>query len=150
MRWSALSLLLATSLHAQETSPMPAKGTFEVKLAPMEAYDHSTGSPLGRMSIDKVYHGDLEGTGKGEMLTGMTAVKESAGYVAVERVEGALRGKRGSFLLLHRGVMTRGTPDLSVTIIPDSGTGALAGIAGTLHIIIESGKHSYSLDYTLP
>lgn len=127
-----------------------AAGTFEVKLSPLTAYDDAEGSPLGRMSIDKQFHGDLEGTSKGEMLTGMTSVKNSAGYVAIERVTGTLHGRNGTFILQHSGTMTRGTPTLVVTVVPDSGTVQLEGLAGTLAIIIEGGKHSYELDYTLP
>jgi len=102
------------------------------------------------MSIDKEFHGDLEGTSKGEMLTGMTSVKNSAGYVAIERVTGTLNGRSGAFILQHSGTMTRGTPSLVVTVVPDSGTGQLEGLTGALAIIIEGGKHSYELDYTLP
>jgi len=127
-----------------------AAGTFEVKLSPLAAYDSTEGSPLGRMSIDKEFHGDLEGTSKGEMLTGMTSVKNSAGYVAIERVTGTLHGRSGAFILQHSGTMTRGTPSLVVTVVPDSGTGQLEGLTGALAIIIEGGKHSYELDYTLP
>ena len=127
-----------------------AKGTFEVKLDPQGEPDKAEGSTLARMSIDKKYHGDLEGTAKGTMLTAATDVKGSAGYVAVERVTGTLNGKTGSFVLQHSGTMTRGTPQLSVTVVPDSGTGQLEGIAGTLTIKIADGKHSYVFDYTLP
>ena len=123
-----------------------AAGTFDVKFTPQPADD--TG--IGRMLVDKQYHGDLDATAKAQMLTAMTSVKESAGYVAEEKVTGALRGLKGSFMLQHTGVMTRGTPHLSVTIVPDSGTGELAGIAGSLSIQIEAGRHSYLLDYTLP
>jgi hypothetical protein len=102
------------------------------------------------MSLDKQYHGDLEASGKGEMLKVSTGVKGSGVYVAVERVTGTLQGRKGSFALYHTGVMTRGTPELRITVVPDSGTDQLAGIAGTLSIQIENGKHSYDLEYTLP
>jgi len=127
-----------------------AGGTFEVKVVPQGQGDTVEGSVLGRMSIDKQYHGDLEGTGKGEMLTAMTAVEGSAGYVAMERVAGTLAGRRGTFVLQHRGVMTGGTQDLTITVVPDSATGQLAGLTGTMTITIDDGKHSYQLDYTLP
>lgn len=127
-----------------------ATGTFEVKLQPLTAYDAAEGSPLGRMSIDKQFQGDLEGTSKGEMLTGMTSVKNSAGYVAIERVTGALNGRSGTFIFQHSGTMTRGAPTLVVTVVPDSGTGELLGLAGAMAINIEDGKHLYELDYTLP
>jgi len=101
------------------------------------------------LSIDKQFHGDIEGTSKGEMLTGMTTVKNSAGYVAIERVTGTLHGRSGSFILQHSGTMNKGAQTLVVTVVPDSGTGQLEGLAGALSIIIEGGKHSYELDYTL-
>jgi hypothetical protein len=127
-----------------------ASGTFDVKLTP-QANDESAGSStLGRMSIDKQFHGDLEGTSKGEMLSAMTSVQGSAGYVAIERVSGTLRGRSGTFVLQHNGVMTRGAPQLTITVVPDSGTGQLAGLAGKMTINIADGKHSYEFEYTLP
>jgi len=128
---------------------MHASGTFDVKLTPQAAEDSDAG--LGRMAIDKQFHGDLEGTSRGFMLSSAaTVVKGSGGYVAIERVTGALKGRKGTFVLQHSGTMTRGTPLLSVTVVPDSGTGQLEGIAGTLTIKIDNGKHSYVFDYTLP
>jgi len=125
-----------------------ATGSFEVKLLPQSLADAESG--LGRMSIDKVFSGDLQGTSKGEMLSALTAVKGSAGYVAIERVTGTLQGRSGSFMLQHLGTMTRGTPTLTVLVVPDSGTEGLTGIAGSLSINITDGKHFYTLDYTLP
>jgi hypothetical protein len=144
--------------HAQDSSShAPAKekvvtshasGTFDVKLTPQPAEDGDAG--LGRMSIDKQFHGDLEGASKGFMLSSAAAVvKGSGGYVAMERVTGALKGRAGSFVLQHSGTMTRGTPQLSVTVVPDSATGQLEGLTGTMKIKIESGKHSYEFEYTL-
>ena len=104
---------------------------------------------LGRMSIDKQFHGDLEGTSKGQMLTGGTPIKNSAGYVAIERVTGTLKGRKGSFILQHTGTMNRGAPSLTITIVPDSGTEQLEGLRGTMTIKIEGGKHAYELNYTL-
>lgn len=126
-----------------------ATGTFEVKLNPLASYAQSDDPNLGRMSIDKQFHGDLEATSKGEMLTGMTTVKGSAGYVAIERVHGTLHGKHGSFILQHTGTMTRGVPQLSVTVVPDSGTDELAGIYGQMLIKVADGKHSYDFEYML-
>jgi hypothetical protein len=127
-----------------------ASGTFEVKLTPQVAEEGSDAS-LGRMSIDKQFHGDLEGTSKGFMLSSAaTIVKGSGGYVAMERVTGKLNGRSGSFVLQHSGTMTRGTPQLSVTVVPDSGTDQLTGISGTFAIKIDAGKHSCDFDYTLP
>ena len=126
-----------------------ANGTFDVKIGPLAAYDSSEGSPLGRMSIDKEFKGDLTATSRGEMLSAGTGVKGSAGYVAIERVSGILRGKNGTFILQHSGTMTRGVPQLIVTVVPDSGTGELAGLSGAMTINIAAGDHSYEFQYTL-
>src|SRR4029077_16791107 len=123
--------------------------TFEVKLAPLSTDVESGGSSLARLSIDKQFRGDLEGTSKGEMLSAGTQVKGSAGYVAQERVTGTLGGRRGSFVLQHTGVMNRGAPGLTITVVPDSGTADLTGLSGTMTIIIEAGKHSYEFDYDI-
>ena len=127
-----------------------ATGPFDVKLNPQPAYNTDPASLLGRMSLDKQFHGDLEATSKGEMLTAMSAVKGSAGYVAIERVTGTLRGRTGSFSLQHSGTMDRGTQQLVIKVVPDSGEGDLAGLAGTMSIEIADGKHSYVLEYLLP
>lgn len=129
---------------------MHATGTFEVKLVAQGPEDKSEGAALGRMSIDKQFHGDLEATSKGEMLSAMTGVKGSAGYVAIEKVTGTLHGRPGTFVLQHTGTMTRGAPQMSVTVVPDSGTGQLVGLTGKMNIIITDGKHSYDFEYTLP
>jgi hypothetical protein len=126
-----------------------ASGAFEVKITPQK--DEGIGDPtVGRMSIDKQYHGDLEGTGLGQMLAGMGEVKDSGAYVAVERVRGTLQGRKGSFAIWHRGIMTRGAQDLLITVIPDTGTEELTGIGGTMTIEIKDGKHFYGFDYTIP
>lgn len=122
-----------------------AGGTFEVKLTPQS----TDAAPLGRMSIDKQFSGDLEGTSKGEMLTAGSPVKGSAGYVAIELVTGSLHGKRGTFALQHTGVMTRGVGQLTITVVPDSGTDELQGLAGTMVIDRSDGKHAYDFDYRL-
>ena len=135
----------------QKKEPMTtrATGTFDVKVTPQSSDDKGDGV-VGRMTLDKQFHGDLEGTSKGEMLTAMTAVKGSAGYVAIERVTGTLRGRKGTFALQHTGIMTRGTPSLTITVVPDSGTDQLAGLSGKMAIVIAAdGKHSYEFDYTL-
>jgi hypothetical protein len=127
-----------------------ASGTFEVKLSPQKPDNEvSASANLGRLSIDKQFQGDLDATSKGEMLSAGTDVKGSAGYVAIERVTGALHGRSGSFVLQHSGTMNRGVPQLSITVVPDSGTEQLKGISGALAIRIEGGKHFYELDYTL-
>ena len=127
---------------------MRATGPFEVKINPLEAYNRDAGAPLGRMSIDKQFHGDLEGTSRGEMLTAMSAVKGSAGYVAIERVTGTLAGRGGTFVLQHSSTMTRGEPRQNVFVVPDSGTDGLTGLSGTMTIVIApGGAHSYEFDY---
>jgi Protein of unknown function (DUF3224) len=127
-----------------------ATGLFEVKLTPQAAVDGVGDPTVGRLAIDKKYQGDLEATSKGEMLATRTNVEGSAGYVAMERVTGTLNGKSGSFSLQHCGTMDRGVPNLSVTVVPDSGTGGLVGLTGVMAIIIEGGKHSYRFEFMLP
>ena len=126
-----------------------ARGTFDVKLAPLDPPNQGDGSTLGRLSIDKQFHGDLEGTSVGQMLSAGTETKGSAGYVAIERVTGSLHGRRGSFVLQHSGTMTRGDGQLTVTVVPDSGSGDLAGLSGTMTISIVEKKHLYEIDYEL-
>ena len=126
-----------------------AVGTFEVQLKMLGSYS-SDDPTLARMSIDKSFHGDLEGTSKGEMLSAGTAIKDSAGYVAMERVTGTLAGRKGSFVFQHSATMTRGVPSLSVTVVPDSGSGDLTGLKGVFKIIIDSDSHAYEFDYELP
>jgi Protein of unknown function (DUF3224) len=137
---------VAVQEDAMPTPRAKAKGEFDVKLTP-QAQDKDTG--LGRLSIDKTFQGDLAGTSRGEMLTAITPVEGSAGYVAVERVTGTLAGRKGSFALQHDGMMDRGRQSLSIRVVPDSGTGELAGISGTMKIEITGGKHFYELEYTL-
>jgi len=125
-------------------------GPFDVKIVPQGTPDKAEGSTLSRMSIEKQYHGALEATAKGEMLSAGTEVHGSAGYVAIERVTGTLNGKTGSFVLQHNATLTRGAPALNIIVVPDSGSGQLVGITGKLNVIIEGGKHSYDFEYTLP
>jgi hypothetical protein len=126
-----------------------ARGAFDVKLTPQPSDRQPEDPALGRMWLDKEFHGDLEATSRGQMLTAMTEVKGSAGYVAIERVSGTLHGRAGSFVLQHTGTMTRGTPGLTITVVPDSGTGELTGLSGGMTIIITDGKHSYELEYAV-
>jgi hypothetical protein len=148
----AVGMVCGQAAPPQKGTVMPAHvtGPFEVKLTPQ---DDKIDPTLGRMLIDKQFHGDLEATSKGQMLTASTDVKGSAGYVAIERVTGTLRtpnGTRsGSFALQHIGTLTRGTPQLNVTVVPDSGTGQLTGLTGKMNINIVEGKHSYDFEYTL-
>jgi hypothetical protein len=124
-----------------------ATGTFEVKLTPQD--DKSDDKTMGRMTLDKQWHGDLEGTGKGQMLTGGDVSKGSAGYVAIEKFSGTVKGRKGSFILQHSATMVKGEGQLTITVVPDSGTDELAGITGKLTIKIENGKHYYDLEYSL-
>jgi hypothetical protein len=156
----AVSAIASAALVAQApapTKPAPRKespmtthisGAFDVKLVPL------TGEPgsdpgLGRMSIDKQFHGELDATSLGQMLMAGTEVKGSAGYVAIEKVTGTLKGRKGTFVLQHSGIMTRGAGQLTITVVPDSGTGELKGLEGKMTIEIRDGKHFYGFDYTL-
>jgi len=123
---------------------MTAAGPFEVKLTPQPPSEDAV---LGRLTLNKEFHGDLEATSKGQMLAFSSSVKGSAGYVAMEQVTGTLRGKKGTFVLQHSGIMTRGDGQLVVTVVPDSGTEDLLGLSGAMRIDIAGGKHSYVLEY---
>jgi len=125
-------------------------GTFDVKMTPQPA-DPAVGDPtVGRLALDKQYHGVLSATGKGQMLSVMGTVDSSAGYVAMERVSGSLDGRTGTFALQHMGIMTRGIGELTISVVPDSGTAELIGIAGTMKIINTDGQHTYEFEYSLP
>lgn len=123
-----------------------ASGAFEVKLAPQP----TEAAPVSRLSIDKEFKGELAGTSRGEMLAFQSATDGSAGYVAMEQVTGTLNGRSGTFVLQHSGTMNRGTQHLDLTVVPDSATGELEGLSGSMRIIIEGKAHSYEFDYTLP
>jgi hypothetical protein len=142
--------LSQSSAEAQRSVPVShhATGTFDVKVAPLEVYNKDDKS-LGHFSLDKQFHGALEGTSKGEMLSAGDP-SSSAGAVAIEKVTGKLDGRSGSFVFLHSAFMKRGTPQgWDISVVPDSGTGELSGISGKMKIIIEGGKHSYVFDYSL-
>jgi hypothetical protein len=150
-----LGLALAATFHphtaiAKETVMQHARGDFEVKLVPQAATPGIEAAQLGRQTIDKRFHGDLDATSLGEMLAVMDPALGSGAYVAIERVTGTLGGRHGSFVLVHRSTMTRGVPQQSVIVSPDSGTGELAGLSGEMTIHIERGQHSYTFDYLLP
>ncbi len=131
-----------------------ATGAFEVKTVPAEASPIAQQAAVGRMTIDKIFSGALEGTSKGEMVTGITPETGSMAYVAVERVTGKLDGRSGSFVLMHSATMMKGDPkssELHVVVVPASGTAELSGIAGKMNIVIDSaGRHTYDFEYTLP
>lgn len=150
-----VAAVFGTRAEAQPTAtPRPmnhiAKGSFTVQIQPQGEPAGADGVSLGRMLLDKTFEGDFTGTGRGQMLTAMTAVKGSAGYVAIEQVSGSLHGRRGSFAMQHSGTMSGGAQQLSITIVPDSGTGELVGIAGIFKLEISGGKHLYQIEYTLP
>ena len=153
---AALLLLLPISVLAlradQKETPMPhrATGTFEVKIVPLDPAFKSEDNSIGRFSLDKQFHGALEATSKGEMLSGMGTIKGSGGYVAIERVTGTLDGRSGTFILQHNGTMQAGVFHLNVIVIPDSATNQLSGLQGSMDIIIKDGKHSYDFTYSLP
>lgn len=126
-----------------------ANGTFEVNLTPAAQDENSRQTGIGRMLIDKQFFGDLAGFSKGQMLTAMTAVEGSAGYVAIEHVTGTLAGQEGSFVLQHNGAMTNDASELSISVVPDSANGDLVGLRGTMTINIEDGQHFYEFKYTL-
>jgi Protein of unknown function (DUF3224) len=145
-----IALGVAPSMRAQKGAVVTnqARGPFDVKVIP-QAPDDAAGGPFSRLFLDKQFHGDLEGTSKGQMLAAGTAVEGSAGYVALEIVSGTLNGRRGSFILQHTGTMAKGVPTMSVTVVPDSGTDELTGLTGRMTIIVADGKHSYVFEYTL-
>lgn len=152
MRYMFRYILAASLVAAMPALGAPAMqhatGTFEVSITPA-AQAGSDGIALGRMLVEKDFSGPLTAKSRGEMLTATGPVKGSAAYVLIEQVHGTLDGKAGGFALAHMGVMDRGAPDLRVVIVPDSGTGALAGITGTLAIRIEGGRHFYDMDYAI-
>jgi len=140
-----------TATKKEAVASLHATGPFDVKIVPQPA-DETAGSPaIGRMLFDKQFHGDLEASSKGTMLASGTGAKgSSGGYVALELVTGILKGRTGTFVLQHSATMTKGVPQLSITVVPDSATGQLTGLTGKMNIIITDGKHSYDFEYTLP
>ena len=127
----------------------PATGTFDVKVKPQQGDDAEWGA-FGRLSIDKQFHGDLEGTSRGQMLAEGDGKGDFGGYVALERVTGTLRGRKGSFVLMHVGTLIHRKPDMTITVVPGSGTGELKDLAGHFQILLEGGKHGYTFEYTFP
>jgi hypothetical protein len=144
--WAPLAGAAPTDREEKQMVQHQAKGAFDVKMVPQA----DNIADVGRMTLDKTFHGDLEATSIGQMVAVRTPTDGSAGYVAMERVTGTLDGKNGSFALQHFGTMNRGKQHLRIEIVPDSGTGELTGISGTMDIIIEKGGHFYVLDYALP
>lgn len=142
--------------QGQGQGPVPlqalrASGTFDVVVTPVSSDDKAEDGVSARLSIAKQIHGDLDGTSKGQMLAADTRVEGSGAYVALERVSGTLKGRAGTFLLQHNGWMTtKAGMHMTITVVPDSGTGQLAGISGTFTIKIAGGKHFYEFEYALP
>jgi hypothetical protein len=138
-----------SSPHGKESAVTAhATGTFEVKMEP-QSEEKTEGANLGRISLSKQFHGGLEGSSKAEMLTAMSSVKGSAGYVAIERFTGTLDGRTGTFVLQHSGTMKRGLPQLMITVVPDSGTEQLTGLSGKMTVEVSGEKHSYDFEYTI-
>ena len=127
-----------------------AAGDFEVTATPLPADDAVSGTSIGRLALVKNYHGDLEGSSKGVMLGAGDRAAGRAGYVAIEEVTARLQDRSGSFALQHNGTMSDGTFDLAIQVVPGSGTGALAGLSGTMTILIEGSRHTYAFEYALP
>ena len=125
------------------------KGEFDVKRSPEGPCDMGGGVVAGHFRFDKRFQGALDAVSVVHMLAVGTAVPGSAGYVAVERLSGTLQGRTGTFFMQHSGIMDRGTPSLSLQVVPDSGTGELAGLSGRMAIDIVDGKHYYTFDYSL-
>jgi Protein of unknown function (DUF3224) len=150
----AASLSFAAFQESAECLPLQmsavAKGSFTVEMKPQAEPAAVEGISLGRMSLDKHFEGDLVATDRGEMLTALTPIKDSAGYVAIERVTGTLHGRSGSFVFQPAGTMDREAQQLSITVVPGSGTGALIGISGSFKLSIREGKHFYEFEYSLP
>jgi hypothetical protein len=144
-----LAAMLVMAPQTGETDMRHARGTFDVTITPVQPAPETAPDVPGRMTLSKTFHGDLTGAGAGEMLATM-APGASGAYVAMERVNGSIDGHRGSFALVHRGLMDKGAQDLLITIVPGSGTGDLAGIKGVFHLTIEGGEHRYDLEYSLP
>jgi hypothetical protein len=139
-------IFLAQTAYAG-VSTMHIQGTFDVKITPQASADAPA---WGRMRLDKTFHGELSGSSAGEMLAVRTETKGSAGYVALEKVDATLGGRKGSFFLQHSGLMNRGAASLTVTVVPDSGTGELLGLTGSMSIDVVDGLHKYNFDYALP
>ncbi|WP_229421822.1 DUF3224 domain-containing protein [Massilia aquatica] len=148
---AALSLLAALPTASAQAAPvlLHASGPFEITIIPAGTPEKEGRTATARMALDKRYAGELAASGEGTMLTAVSDVKGSAAYVAIERVSGTLAGRTGSFVLQHAGTMRGGTSQATITIVPDSGTGELSGISGSLALSVVDGKHFYALEYTL-
>lgn len=156
-----LTFLAAGSGEAQTPTAAPsagkaahvmikAKGTFDVKVVPITTVDSIDTGGFGRLALDKKFHGDLTGTSVGQMVASGDAKSGSGAYVALEKVTGTLNGRSGSFVLMHNGTMTPKAMELRIVVVPESGTGELAGLEGTFKIVIEGKQHFWEFEYSLP
>jgi hypothetical protein len=143
-----LNVVPAPQLQKENVMTNHARGTFDVKVMP-QAPDDAAAGPFGRLYLDKRFHGELDGASLGQMLASGTGNGGSAAYVALELVNGTLNGRRGSFILQHNGTMSKGVSTMNVTVVPDSGTDQLTGLAGKMTIVIAGGTHSYDFEYAL-
>jgi hypothetical protein len=149
----AALLALETTAAQKKGGHMPhrATGTFEVKVEPIPAESKGDRPSFPRFTLDKQYRGDLEGTSQGEMMTASGTMEGSAAAVAIEHFNGSLNGRKGSFALVHSATMRRGGEySMIIRVVPDSGTEQLAGLTGTLEIVIEGNVHHYNFDFSLP
>lgn len=147
---SAAPAIAAPFMEGDHRMSTRVSGSFSIIMTPAATPQHSGRTALARMLLEKVYTGDLAATASGEMLSAVTETKGAAGYVAIEAITGVLQGRQGSFVVRHAGTMADGKQELSIVIVPHSGTGQLEGIRGTMAIRIEAGQHFYDFDYTLP
>ena len=137
-------------MHSPATPVQCAIGSLTVTMTPLNANVYDGCTTTSQMLLEKQYFGDLAGAGTGPMLSAMTDTEGSGAYVAMERLSGTLQGKQGSFVVQHAGTMSGGVDELSIRIVPDSGSGELAGIVGTMAIRTEKGNQYYELHYRLP
>ncbi len=157
------AVLTGNVLRAQERPPgttqkggstmKHASGSFEIKMMPVDVSEAGKAGGIGRMTIEKTFHGGLEGTSQGEMLTGITPFSGSMAYVAIETVRGTVNGHRGTFVLSHNATMMKGDPASAVAnivVVPGSGTAELTGLSGSLAIAETGGQHTYDFTYALP
>lgn len=145
-----LPLIATLACAAVQADPHHVAGKFDVTVTPAAPAVHEGRTAMARMLLDKQYFGELQAVGKGEMLSARTDTPGSAAYVAIERVTGTLNGRQGSFVVQHAGTMSGGASELTIGIVPDSGTGELAGIRGRMAIRQEGRQHFYEMDYILP
>ena len=146
----AEKILSHTPATEGNTMTHKVSGAFDVKMIPKVPVAAAAGATIGRMLLDKQFHGPLQAASTGQMLAMRTAVPGSAGFVAMELVVGTLQGRSGSFVLQHSGTMNRGVSTYALSVVPDSGTGELTGLVGTMVVTVEKGQHFYDFSFSLP